>query len=77
MLQDVWGLLNLGPKLVHCQSVILRYMQMFDLVVFEKLLVATEEVLELKEKINVIELLNQAICFRLYTLTKYVVTVSG
>jgi hypothetical protein len=44
---------------------------------FEKLLLAAEEVLELKEKINVIEVLKQAFGFRLCTLTKYVVTVSG
>ena len=50
---------------------------MIDLAVFEKLLLAAEEVFELKEKVNVIELLNQVFGFRLCTLTKYVVTVSG
>ena len=43
---------------------------MIDLAVFEKLLVAAEEVLELQAKVNVNEVI-------LCILTKYVVTVSG
>ena len=63
MPQDVWRLLNLSPELAHCQSVILWYMQMIDLAVFEKLLFAAEEVLELQAKLNVKleELLNHEI----------------